>query len=79
MKRLNSLSAEEQKNYFEDLRSGKTVDDTLETVRTTFKEGGIPDSFTVVFLELLKPRLAQELDAEKHLEELRADGFEPKF
>jgi len=79
VKRLNSLSAEEQKNYFEDLRSGKTVDDTLETFRTTFKEGGIPDSFTEVFLELLKPQLAQELDAEKHLEELRAHGFEPKF
>lgn len=79
VKRLNSLSAEDQKTYFEDIRSGKAVDDFLETVRTTFKDRGIPDSFTVVFLELLKPQLAQELDAEKHLEELRADGFEPKF
>lgn len=77
--RLNALSTEEQKAYFDDIKSGKAVDDTLETVKTTFKEGGIPDSFIEVFFELLKPQLAQELDAEKHLEELRAHGFKPKF
>ncbi|MDE0482638.1 MAG: hypothetical protein OXI67_08690 [Candidatus Poribacteria bacterium] len=79
VRRLNSLSAEDQQNYFEDIKSGKAVDDALETVRTTFKEGGIPDSFTEVFLELLKPQFSGESYAEKHLEELRAHGFEPKF
>jgi len=79
VKRLNSLSAEDQKAYFEDIKSGKAVDDALETMKTTFKEGGIPDSFTEVFLELLKPQFSGESYAEKHLEELRAHGFEPKF
>ena len=79
VKRLNSLSAEEQKAYFEDIKSGKAIDDALEKMRTAFKEEGIPDSFIGVYFELLKPQLAQKFDAEKHLEELRADGFKPKF
>ena len=79
VKRLNSLSAEEQKAYFEDIKSGKAIDDALEKMMTAFKEEGIPDSFIGVYFELLKPQLAQKFDAEKHLEELRADGFKPKF
>lgn len=79
VERLNSLSAEEQKAYFEDIKSGKAIDDALEKMRTAFKEEGIPDSFIGVYFELLKPQLAQKFDAEKHLEELRADGFKPKF
>ncbi len=79
VKRLNSLSAKEHQTYFEDIKSGKAVDDVLETVRSTFKEGGIPDSTVQVFLELLKPQFSGESYAEKHLEELRAHGFKPKF
>lgn len=79
VKRLNSLSAEDQKAYFEDIRSGKAVDNFLETFRTGLTEKGIPNSFIQVYLEYLRPQLDQELDAEKHLEDLRAHGFEPKF
>lgn len=79
VKRLNMLSAEKQKDYFEDIKSGKAIEDFLETFKTGLKEEGTPDSFIQVYLELLRPQLYKELDAEKHFEELRTHGFEPKF
>ena len=79
VERLNSLSAEDQEAYFEDIKSGKAIDNYLETFRTGLTEKGIPDSFIQVYLEYLRPQLSQDLDAEKYLKELREHGFEPKF
>lgn len=83
---LNLLSAEEQQAYFENMRDGKEVEKILpnffEILRNNAQSMGISDEITNTFIENFKQRLQEttpEAWVKRHLEELRAHGFEPKF
>ena len=91
---LNSLSAEEQQAYFENIRSGKVLEEMppnffesakahLLSKEYEYSEEAI-DKEEVIdkVLELFKQEIqkfASEAGAKRHLEKLRAHGFEPKF
>ena len=84
--RLNSLSAEEQQAYFDNMRDGKEVAKILpnffEALRNNAKTLDIPDEITDTFVENFKQRMQErtsEAGVKRHLEELRAHGFKPKF
>ena len=83
---LNSLSAEEQQIYFENMRSGKAfaeISSTLfETIRNNAQSLGMPDEITDMFIENYKQKMQERTSEEgvrRYLDELRAHGFEPKF
>ena len=83
---LNSLSAEEQQTYFDNMRDGQEVAKILpnffETLRNNAQSLGIPDEITDTFVENFKQRIEEttpEVWVKRHLEELRAHGFKPKF
>ena len=84
--RLNSLSAEEQQAYFNNIRSGKELAEIpsnfFEILRNNVQTAGIPDEITDTFIENFKQMIREstsEAGVKRHLEELRAHGFEPKF
>ena len=84
--RLNSLSAEEQQAYFENIRSGNILKDIPSNFFSIFRNSaqtlGISDEIADTFVGDFKQRMqeyASEAGANRHLEELRAHGFEPKF
>ena len=84
--RLNSLSAEEQQAYFDNIRSGKVLEEIpsnfFETLRNNAQTLGVPDEIMDTFVENFKQNIrerASEEGARRRLEELRAHGFEPKF
>ena len=82
--RLNSLSAEEQQAYFDNMRNGSAEipSNYFESIRNTAQSLGIPDLLTDVFLEDFRQRIREGISEEgvrEHLEELRAHGFKPKF
>ena len=89
---LNSLSAKEQQAYFENIRSGKVLEELppnfFELARVNlqskeyseeaiFKEEAIDKVLRGFKQEIQK--FASEAGAKRHLEKLRAHGFEPKF
>lgn len=83
---LNSLSAKEQQAYFENIRSGKVLEemppDFFEVARANlqskeYSEETIDKVFGLFKQEILK--YASEAGAKRHLEKLRAYGFVPKF
>jgi len=83
---LNSLSAEEQQAYFENIRSGKVLEELppnfFELAKANmlsrgFSEETIDKTFGDLKREIQK--YASEAGAKRHLEKLRAHGFEPKF
>ncbi len=83
---LNSLSAEEQQAYFDNMRSGKAFAEIssnfFDILRNNAQTFGIPDELTDTFIENFKQKMQERTSEEgvrKHLEELRAHGFEPKF
>jgi len=83
---LNSLSAEEQQAYFDNMRDGKEVAKILpnffEALRNNTKTLDIPDEITDTFIENFKQRMQErtsEAGVKRHVEKLRAHGFEPKF
>ena len=83
---LNSLSAEEQQAYFDNMRDGKEVAKILpnffRTLRNNVQTLDIPDEIMDTFIENFKQRMRErtsEAGVKRHLEELRAHGFEPKF
>ena len=82
--RLNSLSAEEQQAYFDNMRNGlaEIPSDYFDSIQNTAQSAGIPDLLTFVFLEdfrqIIRDGISEEAVRE-HLEELRAHGFKPKF
>ena len=84
--RLNSLSAEEQQVYFNNIRSGKALEEIpsnfFEILRNNVQTAGIPDEITDTFIENFKQMIREstsEAGVKRHLGELRAHGFEPKF
>ena len=83
---LNSLSAEEQQAYFENIRSGKVLEEMppnfFESLRVNGQSKGYSEETIDEVLELFKQQIqkfASEAGAKRHLEKLRAHGFEPKF
>ena len=83
---LNSLSAEEQQAYFENIRSGKVLEEMppnfFESARVNGQSKGYSEETIDEVLELFKQQIqnfASEAGAKRHLEKLRAHGFEPKF
>ena len=83
---LNSLSAEEQQAYFDNIRSGKVLEelppDFFESARAYMLSKGNSEEAIDMVLKGLKQKMqeyASEAGAKRHLEELRAHGFEPKF
>ncbi len=83
---LNSLSAEEQQAYFDNIRSGKVLEEIppnfFESARANMLSKGNSEEAIDMVLEGLKQKMqeyASEAGAKRHLEELRAHGFEPKF
>ena len=83
---LNSLSAEEQQAYFDNIRSGKVLEEIppnfFESARANMLSKGNSEEAIDMFLEGFKQEIqkfASEAGAKRHLEKLRAHGFEPKF
>ena len=83
---LNSLSAEKQQAYFDNIRSGEELKEIpsnfFETLRNNLQTFGIPDEITDTFIENFKQKIQESTSEEgvrKHFEELRAHGFNPKF
>ncbi len=82
--RLNSLSAEEQQAYFDNMRNGlaEIPSDYFDSIQNTAQSAGIPDLLTSFFLEdfrqIIREGISEE-EVREHLEELRAHGFKPKF
>ncbi|RKU29603.1 hypothetical protein C6497_05555 [Candidatus Poribacteria bacterium] len=83
---LNSLSAEEQQVYFENIRSGKVLEEMppnfFESARVNmqskeYSEEAI-DEVLGSFKQVIQ-NFASEAGAKRHLEKLRDPGFEPKF
>ena len=83
---LNSLSAEEQQAYFENIRSGKVLEEMppnfFESLRVNGQSKGYSEETIDEVLELFKQQIqnfASEAGAKRHLEMLRDHGFVPKF
>ncbi|MDE0635239.1 MAG: hypothetical protein OXI43_05215 [Candidatus Poribacteria bacterium] len=83
---LNSLSAEEQQAYFENIRSGKVLEEMppnlFESLRVNGQSKGYSEEAIDEVLELFKQEIqkfASEAGAKRHLEKLRDHGFVPKF
>jgi len=83
---LNSLSAEEQQAYFENIRSGKVLEEMppnlFESLRVNGQSKGYSEETIDEVLELFKQQIqnfASEAGAKRHLEKLRDHGFVPKF
>ena len=81
---LNSLSAEEQQAYFDNMRNGlpEIPSDYFESIRNTAQSIGIPNLLTDVFLKDFRQSIQDGISEEgvrKHFEELRTHGFNPKF
>ena len=83
---LNSLSAEEQQAYFDNIRSGNVLEelppDFFELAKANMLSKGNSEEAIDIVLEGFKQRMqeyASEAGAKRHLEDLRAHGFEPKF
>lgn len=81
---LNSLSAEEQQVYFDNMRNGLPEIPTnyFESIRNRAQSVGIPNLLTNVFLEDFRQSIQEGISEEgvrEHLEKLRDHGFEPKF
>ncbi|RKU12397.1 hypothetical protein C6501_11115 [Candidatus Poribacteria bacterium] len=83
---LNSLSAEEQQAYFENIRSGKVLEEMppnlFESLRVNGQSKGYSEEAIDEVLELFKQQIqnfASEAGAKRHLEMLRDHGFVPKF
>ena len=83
---LNSLSAEEQQAYFENIRSGKVLEEMppnfFESARVNGQSKGYSEETIDEVLELFKQQIqnfASEAGAKRHLEKLREHGFKPKF
>lgn len=83
---LNSLSAEEQQAYFENIRSGKVLEEMppnlFESLRANLQskehsEEAI-DEVLGIFKQMIQ-NFASEAGAKRHLEKLRDHGFVPKF
>ena len=82
--RLNSLSAEEQQAYFDNMRNGlpEIPSDYFESIRNRAQSIGIPNLLTDVFLKDFRQSIQDGISEEgvrEHFEELRAHGFNPKF
>ncbi len=83
---LNSLSAEEQQAYFENIRSGKVLEEMppnfYESAKVNMRSKGHSEETIDEVLELFKQQIqnfASEAGAKRHLEMLRDHGFVPKF
>lgn len=83
---LNSLSAKEQQAYFENIRSGKVLEEMppnfFESARANAQSSGYSEEAIDIVLRGFKQEIqkfASEAGAKRHLEKLRAHGFEPKF
>ena len=83
---LNSLSAKEQQAYFESIRSGKVLEelppDFFELARANLLSKEFSEETIDKVLRGFKQEIqkyASEAGAKRHLEKLRAHGFEPKF
>ncbi len=83
---LNSLSAEEQQVYFENIRSGKVLEEMpsnfFESARANLKSEKYSEEAIDEVLGSFKQEIqnfASEAGAKKHLEKLRDHGFVPKF
>lgn len=77
--RLNSLSAAEQKSYFDSIRSGKSIDYVIETIRNGFTDEQLASESMQRLLKDMRNKLSYTSDADRHLEELQKYGFKPKF
>lgn len=82
--RLNSLSAEEQQAYFDNMRNGlpELPSDFFESIRNSAQSAGIPNLLTDIFLKDFRQRIRESVSEEgvrEHFEELRTHGFKPKF
>lgn len=82
--KLNSLSAQKQQAYFDNMRNGlpELPSDFFESIRNSAQSAGIPNLLTDIFLEDFRQSIQDGISEEgvrKHFEELRAHGFNPKF
>ena len=83
---LNSLSAKEQQAYFENIRSGKVLEEMppnfFESAKVNMQSKGYSEEVIDEGFRLFKQEIqkfASEAGAKRHLEKLRTHGFEPKF
>ena len=83
---LNSLSAKEQQAYFENIRSGKVLEEMppnfFESARVNMQSKGYSEEVIDEGLRLFKQEIqkfASEAGSKRHLEKLRNLGFKPKF
>ena len=83
---LHSLSAKEQQAYFENIRSGKVLEEMppnfFESARVNMQSKGYSEEVIDEGLRLFKQEIqkfASEAGAKRHLEKLRTHGFNPKF
>ena len=87
---LNSLSAKEQQAYFENIRSGKVLEEMppnfFESARVNMQSKEYSEEYSEEAIDIVLgsfkqaiQKFASEAGAKRHLEKLRAHGFEPKF
>ena len=87
---LNSLSAKEQQAYFENIRSGKVLEEMppnfFESARVNMQSKEYSEEYSEEAIDVVLgsfkqaiQKFASEAGAKRHLEKLRAHGFEPKF
>ena len=83
---LNSLSPKEQQAYFENIRSGKVLEEMapnfFESARVNMQSRGYSEETIDKVLKDFKQEIqkfASEAGAKRHLEKLRTHGFNPKF